>query len=374
MFRATNSSGHPSDSNSCTAPGGRNRRTATASTFLNHPKAQAQDNASSTRQSGSSAVGTPGGATASQANFRKTERPAQKICIVCKQSVVRGDRVCSFCLLFNRTNTNNAAASQSSGLCGKQKLSEKGGATAMCDYCHLRPRIKDRKQCLWCLEKAKTACLVCKSRPRNEKGVYCGFVCKKRAAEQAPALLEVPRGHEVFDMVEDKYLESWKDPKTSPAEIKRLFKVVGSDSTSRPYTAYRKAISNEQFRYHGTNGDCGLGVGSTQFCSSASCAACNICKGSFKVASAKPTGAFGKAIYTTSDAHKAHKYGGKEKVMFVNKVVLGKSHEVAKFNEVKSCPPGANSVTFNNKKGDVNWNETVVYSDNAIRPVFMLTF
>lgn len=31
-------------------------------------------------------------------------------------------------------------------------------------------------------------------------------------------------------------------------------------------------------------------------------------------------------------------------------------------------------VTFNNKKGDVNWNETVVYSDNAIRPVFMLTF
>lgn len=130
-------------------------------------------------------------------------------------------------------------------------------------YCHLRPRIKDRKQCLWCLEKAKTACLVCKSRPRNEKGVYCGFVCKKRAAEQAPALLEVPRGHEVFDMgmpflrnncahshgssvlhvrtVEDKYLESWKDPKTSPAEIKRLFKVVGSDSTSRPYTAYRYA-------------------------------------------------------------------------------------------------------------------------------------
>lgn len=70
----------------------------------------------------------------------------------------------------------------------------------------------------------------------------------------------------------------------------------------------------------------------------------------------------------------ANTFGGPKKVLFVTKVVLGKSHRVGKFREVMACPPGANSVTFDNIKGNVNWNETVVYSDDAIRPVFLITF
>lgn len=77
-------------------------------------------------------------------------------------------------------------------------------------------------------------------------------------------------------------------------------------------------------------------------------------------------------------------------VMFLTKVVLGNVYPVERFAEVRSCPNGFQSVSFANivygrglsdRCGQVNFdrnnghlNETVVYTDEAIRPVYLILF
>ena len=76
--------------------------------------------------------------------------------------------------------------------------------------------------------------------------------------------------------------------------------------------------------------------------------------------------------------------------MLLTKVVLGTVRKVNGWNEVMACPPGFNSVRFFfwliiefkliisfqvvfERQNDC-LNETIVYSDDAIRPVFLIMF
>jgi len=58
--------------------------------------------------------------------------------------------------------------------------------------------------------------------------------------------------------------------------------------------------------------------------------------------------------------------------MFLTKVVLGNIYTVDEFAEVRYCPPGYQSVVFDKHNGIRN--ETVVYTNDAIRPVFLIVF
>jgi len=58
--------------------------------------------------------------------------------------------------------------------------------------------------------------------------------------------------------------------------------------------------------------------------------------------------------------------------MLLTKVILGRIRHVSQFNEVMSCPRGFNSVVYHRMNGQLN--ETVVYNDSAIRPVFLIIF
>jgi len=58
--------------------------------------------------------------------------------------------------------------------------------------------------------------------------------------------------------------------------------------------------------------------------------------------------------------------------MFLTKVVLGNVRRVNKFAEVKKCPAGFQSVEYDRMDGKLN--ETVVYTNDAIRPVFLIVF
>jgi len=58
--------------------------------------------------------------------------------------------------------------------------------------------------------------------------------------------------------------------------------------------------------------------------------------------------------------------------MLLTKVVLGKVRKVTGWKEVTLCPPGFNSVVFERQNNCLN--ETIVYFDDAIRPVFLIMF
>jgi hypothetical protein len=218
---------------------------------------------------------------------------------------------------------------------------------------------------------AKSACLMCRSRPKNGKYHFCGRGCRDNARKVAPSILEVPEGHTTFKMVTDKFQESWKASGRCPP-VKKVYKVVEPSSFLIPYDNYLKQYGNECFRYHGTGRSCQLGEnGHTTLCSSSSCAVCSILRTSFKVSLANPGGAFGAGVYTSSASNKSANYSSNG-VMFLTKVVLGNVHNVGQFEQVKSCPYGRQSVIFDRMNGQLN--ETVVYTNDAIRPVFLILF
>jgi len=222
----------------------------------------------------------------------------------------------------------------------------------------------------------KSACLMCRSRPKNGGYDFCGITCRDAARKLAPLLLEVPRGHTTFTMVENKFKEAWKPAnRTLCPPVRNVYRVVETSSSRDAYSSYAKLHGNECFRYHGTRRSCQLGEnGNAKLCTSSFCNACSIIKTSFKVSLANPGGAFGKGVYTSSASNKSSNYSDSNKkgVMFLTKVALGKVHNVNRFAEVKACPSGKQSVIFNRMNGELN--ETVVYTNDAIRPVFLIVF
>ncbi|KAJ3511935.1 hypothetical protein NMY22_g15489 [Coprinellus aureogranulatus] len=255
------------------------------------------------------------------------------------------------------------------GLKCAEKLCKDGGDPNMCDYCHRESRRTGSSQCgAVCEAKAKVACLLCKCRPKNGVGYHlCGKTCKSIATKSTPLVLEAPKGHKTYEMVEKRFQSAWHNVTVQLPKIKRIFKIIENEEFLRP-----RLKGNECFRYHGTGRQCQLGVSTTQLCSSATCPICNILKTSFNISLARPGGAFGAGVYTSSAPNKAYNYTGGNGALLLTKVVLGKVFEVKNFGAVSAPPAGHDSVVYDRYNG--NLNETVVYKNEAIRPVFLIMF
>ncbi|KAF8154070.1 hypothetical protein B0H34DRAFT_75619 [Crassisporium funariophilum] len=292
------------------------------------------------------------GSVFSNANNPFSRAPTQK-CVICQVKPCRDDKFITC------------------GMKCAEALCKPGGSKPnMCDYCHRRPKISGHNQCGdTCRDSAKVACLLCKSRPKLGRYHLCGKSCKEIATKSTPLILEVPVGHTTYDFVENKFKNAWKGGIATLPAIKKIYKVIENKSFLVPYDKYKKSVGNEVFRYHGTRQTCTLGQqGKTQLCAANGCALCSILKTSFKVSLANPSGGFGAGVYSSSAASKARGYSGG--VLILTKVVIGKTYDVSTWGAgVKSCPAGYNSVVFDaNGAG----NETIVYSDDAIRPVFLI--
>lgn len=275
------------------------------------------------------------------------------------------------------------------GMACLKSLCSGGGDRLKCSYCHRKPKLTSSDHCgPTCRSRSRVACLMCRCRPKLGKYHFCGRACKKLAMETAPKILEVPQNHDTWDMVATKFKKAWKPTMGEPVpQIKHVYKIVESSVFLKPYDTYKKKVGNERFCYHGMPRDCQLGnTGRTTLCSSRSCPLCNILKTSFNTNLGSPEGGFGAAIYTSSAANKAYSYrfrrdtskrgeynysqpGG---AILLNKVALGRVYNASNFREVTSLPAGYNSVVFDRDNGRLN--ETIVYHNDAIRPVFLLVF
>lgn len=263
------------------------------------------------------------------------------------------------------------------GLGCAETLCKRGSNPNNCNYCHRQPKLQGQNQCSQvCIDAAKIACLLCKSRPKLGQYHLCGKTCKQIAVKSTPLILEAPPNHATYELVEQKFKSAWQVHTTQCPPIRKIFKIIESNSFLLPYDRYKKRVgrASEVFCYHGTARRCTLGnAGNTQLCTSTACSLCSILRTSFKVSLANPTGAFGAGVYTSSASNKSYSYTrGGTGAIILTKVVLGKVRNVAAWNEVMNCPPGFDSVVFDRQNGTLN--ETIVYSDDAIRPVFLLLF
>jgi len=244
--------------------------------------------------------------------------------------------------------------------------------------------------------RGESACLWCRAAPKQGDRHFCGLACANEAKQKAVALLEVPEDHVTFQSVTDQFKTSWRHTTHCPA-VKHLYKIVALQTSLDRYDAYKAAVEsrgqftsagmsagNEHRRWHGTRRECKLGDKSnTRFCASSTCSLCCIIKTSFDVGLwGKKTGwgRFGAGIYTSSTSSKANDYSQNSdattplKAILLNKIVVGKGYKMTRDNTSLTAPPtGYDSVLA--EKGDrLNYDELVVYNNDAIRPSYLVMY
>jgi len=136
-------------------------------------------------------------------------------------------------------------------------------------------------------------------------------------------------------------------------------------------------------RFHGTIRACRLGDTSTDgvLCRLSTCNMCSIIRSSFQLALVgKRTnfGRFGAGIYTSATSSKANDYyagsASANKAMLLNDVVMGKTVKLTTTDESLTKPPGGHDSVIGEPGGDLNYDESIVYNNDAIRASFLIIY
>jgi len=141
----------------------------------------------------------------------------------------------------------------------------------------------------------------------------------------------------------------------------------------------------ESLLFHGTNRACLLGENpkNVLLCKLSGCSLCTIIRESYdlnKCGTKNRFSRFGTGIYTSSCSSKADDYArnissrANYRVMLLNRVTLGKSFELLQNAQDLRGPPSGYHSVCGIPGMDLNYEESVVYSNDAIRPGYLLVY
>ncbi|KIJ94265.1 hypothetical protein K443DRAFT_134797 [Laccaria amethystina LaAM-08-1] len=191
-----------------------------------------------------------------------------------------------------------------------------------------------------------------------------------------------------------KFLEGWKHPEKQMPHVHAIFKIMSSEASLKPFHEYRAHIvnapsqknpANEQFLFHGTTRSCFLVEDryKVRLCDLQRCSLCRIIDESFDIAKCGTKhnfNRFGRGIYTSACSSKADDYisntdeAGMLRVVLVNRVIVGMPYEQRR-NATKLVQPPSGYHSLTGTPGiHLNYEETVVYSNDAIRPAFLIVY
>ncbi|KAF9061126.1 hypothetical protein BDP27DRAFT_1385423 [Rhodocollybia butyracea] len=200
--------------------------------------------------------------------------------------------------------------------------------------------------------------------------------------------------------VERLFLKGWRHLNKPKPTIRAIYKILSSDQSLEVYARYKSQVqtinllskfnkgANEQLCFHGTKRLCLLGENNSKVfpCESSECSLCCIIQGSFDVAkcgNAHSFRRFGAGIYTTScssiQQHSASNsaLNTNLRVLLVSRVVVGKPHNRRhNATHMNQPPTGHHSVcdVVGLPGVDLNYEETVVYRNDAIRPAYLVVY
>ncbi|KAJ7614089.1 hypothetical protein FB45DRAFT_802621 [Roridomyces roridus] len=237
---------------------------------------------------------------------------------------------------------------------------------------------------------------MCRQNAKMSKSDFCSRVCTDGAASLAPIILEVPAGHVTFKSVQKQLTTSWRHPHKPCPPVRKVYKIILTRTSFNAYKSYqsrvemagqfvslRRAPGNENRRWHGTKRACNLGdQGQTQLCSWPTCSLCSIIRCSFDIGlfGAKTGwGRFGQGIYTSSVASKSDDYSQNQrfsplKALLLNKVIVGRGCKLTQDIVSLTAPPAGFDSVLGEKGGNLNYDELVVYTNDAIRPSFLVMY
>ncbi|GJE95779.1 PARP catalytic domain-containing protein [Phanerochaete sordida] len=239
------------------------------------------------------------------------------------------------------------------------------------------------EMCLHCGRGAKTWV-------NNAQSDFCSIKCRDEVQKTAPRILPIPSWHAEFRDVAALFQDKWKHPATPnkplPGRVLIVYKVYSRKGHMKRFQAYKQSVGNPRRRWHGTTRCCRLGDSptSTSFCSNSQCALCSILKDSFKLAKAGRAGPssyqrFGQGIYTSATSSKSFDYiknlgGSPHLAMILTEVVMGKACKITQEDNTLTKPPKGYDSVVGEPGLTVNFDEAVVYTDDAIRPKYLIIF
>ncbi|KXN81212.1 hypothetical protein AN958_05727 [Leucoagaricus sp. SymC.cos] len=171
-----------------------------------------------------------------------------------------------------------------------------------------------------------------------------------------PVLLEVPASHTTFKSVADQFKASWRHSTHCPP-VHRVYKICSPAPSLAAYEAYKINVeSRGQFVSQGrTSYDLKLFGKKTGW------------------------GRFGRGIYTSSTSSKSNDYSQNDcksnlKAIVLNKVVVGKGYKLTHDLTTLTSPPQGYDSVLAERGGSLNYDELVVYTNDAIRPSFLVMY
>jgi hypothetical protein len=208
-------------------------------------------------------------------------------------------------------------------------------------------------------------------------------------------IVEVPEEHQRYKSVASQFQRKWLHNTQCP-EVRAIYKIVNTTKNLKKYEKYRdrveekhqfvsqgRSYANEHRRWHGTTRECTIGdEGETEFCSDPSCSLCCIMKTTFDLSvSAKKTNfrRFGMGIYTSSTSSKTDTYSRNGststwKAMLLSRVVVGRGYKMTADNTTLTKPPAGFDSILGEVGASLNYDELVVYNNDAIRPSYLVMY
>ncbi|KAL1666938.1 hypothetical protein GGF50DRAFT_125280 [Schizophyllum commune] len=244
---------------------------------------------------------------------------------------------------------------------------------------------------------AEHICLLCRKNPTDRVSAYCGRACRDTALDKGPLVLKVPVDHDRFRSVARQFQDSWRHRTSIPA-VRQIYFIQPPREIVNQYKQYREEVEsrghftaqgltkgNENRRWHGTKRQCRLGDdGQNHLCDMPSCSLCSIIRTSFDLSFFKGRtgwGRFGKGLYTSSTSSKANDYSMNAgdtpstcKAILLTKVVVGRGHKMLHDKTDLTEPPVGHDSVLAEVGGSLNYDELVVYRNEAIKPAYLVVY
>ncbi|KAJ3448566.1 c2h2-like zinc finger protein [Anaeramoeba flamelloides] len=203
-------------------------------------------------------------------------------------------------------------------------------------------------------------------------------------------LVQITKNSKKYLTIKKQFLHSWNGKEPT---ILSIVSIVINEELQAKYNDYKNAIvektqmdsistlvglGNERRRFHGTKLGCTVGIaGNLDFCNNTNCVVCSVCKNGFQLKYSQG-GLFGYGLYFSASAEKSNQYtknitNDKHKVILLVKVVCGRGFIAKKkYRKIHKAPENCDCVIYDIK--GKNKNETIVYSDNAAIPRYMVFY
>ncbi|GJE95777.1 PARP catalytic domain-containing protein [Phanerochaete sordida] len=204
-------------------------------------------------------------------------------------------------------------------------------------------------------------------------------------------LVEVPTYHEAYSDIRIQFRRQWRHTPNPPA-VHKIFRISDGKLQKIKFKMYRGMISlktgedngNTIHSWHGTVRACNIGDNGDRLspCKSEECSLCKVIRKSYDISlscTRHKWGRFGQGIYTSSTSSKAYHYtadtaGSRYAALLLNEVVMGNAFETTRnASDLTQPPDGYDSVKgIPHTQGNLNYDEAVVYTNKAIRPMYLV--